>query len=199
LLRTARENLKQGGTLDELGLNELARQTGMAKSNVYRYFESREALLLDLLWEEWTSWFLGIQKQINSRKIPRQDPEMLIRRIVKDIAGQRLLCLLTAALPTVLEANLSEQKVREFKKSSLDFFWQAAAYFESIAPQLSKESYARMLHDGACLIAGLYPHAHPAKVVQKVLKSSELGFFRRNFAKDLERMLLAITLADKRE
>jgi hypothetical protein len=69
LLRTARENLKQGGTLDELGLNELARQTGMAKSNVYRYFESREALLLDLLWEEWTSWFLGIQKQINS-----QDP-----------------------------------------------------------------------------------------------------------------------------
>src|SRR5882757_6954696 len=32
-----------------LSLNELSRRVGLAKSNVLRYFESREAVLLDLL------------------------------------------------------------------------------------------------------------------------------------------------------
>ena len=33
----------------EVSLNELSRRVGLAKSNVLRYFESREAVLLDLL------------------------------------------------------------------------------------------------------------------------------------------------------
>src|SRR5882757_9235211 len=32
-----------------ISLNELSRRVGLAKSNVLRYFESREAVLLDLL------------------------------------------------------------------------------------------------------------------------------------------------------
>jgi AcrR family transcriptional regulator len=32
-----------------MSLNELSRRVGLAKSNVLRYFESREAVLLDLL------------------------------------------------------------------------------------------------------------------------------------------------------
>ena len=33
----------------EVSLNELSRRVGLAKSNVLRYFESREAVLLELL------------------------------------------------------------------------------------------------------------------------------------------------------
>ena len=33
----------------EVTLNELSRRAGLAKSNVLRYFESREAVLLELL------------------------------------------------------------------------------------------------------------------------------------------------------
>lgn len=35
--------------VSELTLNALARHVGLAKSNVLRYFESREAILLELL------------------------------------------------------------------------------------------------------------------------------------------------------
>src|SRR5256884_6007587 len=40
----------------ELSLNELSRRVGLAKSNVLRYFESREAVLLELLDSAWRDW-----------------------------------------------------------------------------------------------------------------------------------------------
>ena len=40
----------------ELSLNELSRRVGLAKSNVLRYFESREAVLLELLDAAWRDW-----------------------------------------------------------------------------------------------------------------------------------------------
>src|SRR5215212_6142162 len=39
-----------------LSLNELSRRVGLAKSNVLRYFESREAVLLELLDTAWREW-----------------------------------------------------------------------------------------------------------------------------------------------
>src|SRR5947207_16009779 len=40
----------------EVTLNELSRRAGLAKSNVLRYFESREAVLLELLDAAWQDW-----------------------------------------------------------------------------------------------------------------------------------------------
>ena len=40
----------------KLSLNELSRRVDLAKSNVLRYFESREAILLDLLNAELQQW-----------------------------------------------------------------------------------------------------------------------------------------------
>ena len=40
----------------EVSLNELSRRVGLAKSNVLRYFESREAVLLELLLDFLGSW-----------------------------------------------------------------------------------------------------------------------------------------------
>jgi DNA-binding transcriptional regulator YbjK len=40
----------------EVSLNELSRRAGLAKSNVLRYFDSREAVLLELLNSAWQEW-----------------------------------------------------------------------------------------------------------------------------------------------
>lgn len=40
----------------DVSLNEIARQVGLAKSNVLRYFGSREAILLVLLDREYEGW-----------------------------------------------------------------------------------------------------------------------------------------------
>ena len=56
LLDTAKSLLLEIPDVHDLGINELARQAQMTKSNVYRYFESSEAVLLDVLVEEYMLW-----------------------------------------------------------------------------------------------------------------------------------------------
>src|ERR1700756_4418722 len=48
----------------EVTLNELSRRVGLAKSNVLRYFESREAILLELLDREWKQWLAELPDQL---------------------------------------------------------------------------------------------------------------------------------------
>src|SRR6202451_4812423 len=45
----------------EVTLNELSRRVGLAKSNVLRYFESREAVLLELLDSAWQEWLTALE------------------------------------------------------------------------------------------------------------------------------------------
>ena len=47
----------------QVSLNELSRRAGLAKSNVLRYFDSREAVLLELLNSAWQEW-LGQLEEI---------------------------------------------------------------------------------------------------------------------------------------
>lgn len=48
----------------KLSLNELSRRVGLAKSNVLRYFESREAVLLDLLDVELREWLEHLDRTL---------------------------------------------------------------------------------------------------------------------------------------
>src|SRR3984957_2847590 len=48
----------------EVTLNELSRRAGLAKSNVLRYFESREAVLLELLDSAWQDWLVQLDRDL---------------------------------------------------------------------------------------------------------------------------------------
>ena len=48
----------------EVTLNELSRRAGLAKSNVLRYFESREAILLELLDRAAKLWLSELPEQL---------------------------------------------------------------------------------------------------------------------------------------
>ena len=50
--------------VSEVSLNELSRRAGLAKSNVLRYFESREAILLELLDRATKLWLSELPEQL---------------------------------------------------------------------------------------------------------------------------------------
>jgi AcrR family transcriptional regulator len=192
LLATAREMLDEGVSLRELSLNELARRAAMTKSNVYRYFESREAVLLALLEEEWQAWFEGMAGTWRRPAAGKDPLEQAARHLARTLARRPLLCLLTSALPSVLEQNLSEEAVREFKGRSLEFLREAAAFLAERVPGLPREAALRLLHDGVLILVGLYPLAHPAPAVACVLEAPEMRELRHDMDRDLERILLAL-------
>lgn len=192
LLETAAPLLAEKGALGSLSLNELARHAGMAKSNIYRYFESREALLLELMQREWGLWFAQLEQEL---RLPvelnqAQRLEQLISVIASTLTSRPLLCQLTSALPSVIEHNISAEGIHAFKLSSIDFLDHLAARLHSYCAELSLVAYQELVQQTLLVITGLWPHAYPSEAVGEALSDPRLAAFRHDFERDLNRALI---------
>lgn len=107
----------------EVSLNELSRRVGLAKSNVLRYFESREAVLLELLDDFLGSWLAELAEELAAGIEAHAAPEVRAGRLAeilsRSLAGRVVLCDLFGAQGGVLEHNVSVEVVKRHKRSSL--------------------------------------------------------------------------------
>jgi AcrR family transcriptional regulator len=107
----------------EVSLNELSRRVGLAKSNVLRYFESREAVLLELLDDAMGSWLAELAQELAAGIEPHTAPDVRAGRLAEilseSLAGRVVLCDLYGAQGGVLEHNVSVEVVKRHKRSSL--------------------------------------------------------------------------------
>jgi AcrR family transcriptional regulator len=107
----------------EVGLNELSRRVGLAKSNVLRYFESREDVLLELLVRSLRAWLAEVSDELAAGTDPRlpvkERGDRLAAVLSRSLARHTVLCDLVNAQAGVLEHNVSVDVVLRFKRSTL--------------------------------------------------------------------------------
>ncbi|MFI6166375.1 TetR family transcriptional regulator [Nocardia sp. NPDC051052] len=122
ILDTAAEMLDEM-PVAEVSLNELSRRVGLAKSNVLRYFESREAVLLELLDASLETWLAELADELTAGIEAQAAPEVragqLAEILSRSLAGRGVLCDLFGAQGGVLEHNVSVEVVKRHKRSSL--------------------------------------------------------------------------------
>ncbi|WP_406151489.1 TetR/AcrR family transcriptional regulator [Streptomyces sp. NBC_01012] len=109
--------------VSEVSLNELSRRVGLAKSNVLRYFESREAVLLELLDVFLGSWLAELTDELAAGVEAQASPEVragqLAEILSRSLSERVVLCDLFGAQGGVLEHNVSVDVVKRHKRSSL--------------------------------------------------------------------------------
>lgn len=194
MLDTAKALLLETPDVHALGINELARQAQMTKSNVYRYFESGEAVLLDVLVEEYGLWFA----ELNTGLAHGQDVKQggTIEHIAKTFAAatvaRPLLCRLTSILPSILEHNITEERMVELKQALLAVRQQTANDFHRCVPSISVSGFEKFIHQALPLLIGLWPLSHSADIAARVLERPDLAALRYDFQRDLEEGLLML-------
>ncbi|RME21076.1 MAG: TetR/AcrR family transcriptional regulator [Deltaproteobacteria bacterium] len=173
-------------------LNELARRAGMAKSNLYRYFESREAVLLAILDDQVGGWSADLGHAL-SRLCPdgpfADRVDAVARSVSQATAGRPRMCHLLSVLPSVLERNVDATTVRAFKLASLHRLAGLAPAMHRVLPELSIDAHAELFHHVLAVIVGTWPLARPAPVVAEVLADPALAPFRYDFEQDLRRTI----------
>jgi TetR/AcrR family transcriptional regulator len=183
LLGAARALLAADG-LAGVGLSAIARAAGLAKSNVYRYFGSREEILMALLADDAFAWLAAFEREV-APLAGSNDAAQVAAILARTIGAHALTCQLIAVVAGVLEHNTSEAAAAEFKAQMLDLSIRIRNAIHAALPAIPIDrviAFVRYLH---ALIAGLWPMAHPAPIMAPLLRHPEYASLASDFETDL--------------
>ncbi|HTJ59102.1 MAG TPA: TetR family transcriptional regulator [Devosiaceae bacterium] len=172
------------------GLNAIAARAGFTKSNVYRYFESREAVLLSLLVDELRAFTNSVEASLS--QVEPGDVAAVARFSAAAFLVRPRFGRLLSILATTLEHNVSEQAVIELKRESLGLMYRMAGAISRALPALGEADCAWATSAIGTYVAGLWPSAHPNPLVEKVLAMPEFSGLKPRAEIDLERMIFVL-------
>ena len=110
ILAAARDLASTSG-VGTVTLGAVADAVGLAKSNISRYFGTREEIYLELLAEEWQDYAAAVTAGLANAR----DAQAAIGVVAETIIERTLFCDLLSHLPTSLELNASVEAARAFK------------------------------------------------------------------------------------
>ncbi|MTD17217.1 TetR family transcriptional regulator [Nakamurella sp. YIM 132087] len=195
ILATAAEMLQEM-PVAELSLNALSRRVCLAKSNVLRYFESREAVLLELLTAQWADWLEELPGLLAA--VPADAPvadrvERVAELVASAAAARPVLCDLLGAQAGVLERNLSPEVAAAWKRSSLTDATRLGAVIGAAVPELT-DAAAIEAAAGVSVVAGaLWQHTQPSAAMLEAYRAApDLAAMKLDFAPALQEVLAVV-------
>ncbi|MCI0157319.1 TetR/AcrR family transcriptional regulator [Leifsonia shinshuensis] len=174
----------------ELSLNELARRVGLAKSNVLRYFESREAVLLELYGREFAAWLDALEARLAA--LAAHTPESLAAAVADTAAERPVFAELCAAAPGILEHNISGPVARDYKRALLAHVARLGAL---ASPWIGEDQADVLLFVGTVTlgIGGIWSTCRLSPGMAEAYRlDPELAGFRVDFRESLEVLLVTV-------
>ncbi|GJF32469.1 TetR family transcriptional regulator [Kitasatospora sp. NE20-6] len=181
----------------EVSLNELSRRVGLAKSNVLRYFESREAVLLELLDLTWRRWTAGLPAvladAIDAEAAVAERTERFAAALAASLAGYRVLCDLLSAQAGVLEHNVSPAVAARYKRAALANVGELAALARFHLPELGDRA-SRLAASVIMMIGAVWTHARPSpSMLAAYAADPSLAVWKTDFTTALQDVLATLT------
>ena len=172
------------------GLNAIATRAGFTKSNVYRYFESREQVLLELFRDEFVGLVDALEKQIETRQ--SGDVAGLAETITAAFLARPRCCALIAILANTLEQNVSEDTIAVTKTHMRALTGRIIVALAARLPNATPQDCGWAIAMIGSLLAGMWPGAHPPPAAQAVLARPGFEPLRMDLPRDLRRSAQAL-------
>jgi AcrR family transcriptional regulator len=178
ILAAARAMLDERPPAD-ISLRDLSRHVGLSKSNVVRYFPTREAVFLAVLLADWQEWLDALETTLPrpGRRQQRSTRNRgLAEALTGSLAARPRLCDLFVACQPVLERNIPIDTAREFKQTLLGLVTRLATIVRDRSngdlDDAAAFNFAGMLW---LVVAGARPMATPSPVIAEVLRDPGLA------------------------
>jgi AcrR family transcriptional regulator len=188
--------------LDEMpvsavSLNELSRRVGLAKSNVLRYFESREAVLLELLDHAWKQWTADLPDRltagIDAEAAVEERGEQFAAVVSNSLAERRMLCDLLSAQAGVLEHNVSPEVAARYKRAAVANVDALTALARVHLPELGDRTH-QLAASMIMVIGAVWTHARPSQAMLAAYEADpSLAVLKMDFAIALQEALATLT------
>jgi len=178
----------------QLSLNELSRRVGLAKSNVLNYFESREAVLLEILDAATLEWLGQLEGALAAAVDPAVEPfkrgDQVAATVAKTLSVRPVLCDLVSAQAAVLEHNVSPDVAAKYKRTSIANVGEFRRLILARLPELGERDAMRFAGAAVMVTGAVWSHARPSAAMLVVYeRDPAMAAFRLDFAAVLRETL----------
>ena len=146
-----------------VSLGAVAEAAGLAKSNIARYFGTREEIYLELLTEEWLQWAQAVSVRLRNTRGTAE----VVAALAETILDRPLFCDLLSHVSTSLEHNVSVPAARMFKHTLHDLLGAIGAEVAR-ATDLTEREGVELVATASGLAGMLYAAANPPPVLAQV-------------------------------
>ncbi|BDY05264.1 TetR family transcriptional regulator [Ferrimonas sp. YFM] len=185
ILAKARELCAEYG-IQNWSLNELGRRAEVNKSNLYRYFGSREEILMTLMTEETGAFVEAFTAATEGKTL---NAEEFAKLIAEQYCAQSFLCELLSLSSTLLEHNVKLEKVRDIKLGSASQMGEIAKAIAHCLPGVDESEAGQIAFTSGVIAAGLWPMANPAAPMRKLTQFEGLEHLHFDFESQMEQMM----------
>jgi AcrR family transcriptional regulator len=184
--------------VSELTLNGLSRRVCLAKANVLRYFESREAVLLELLEAEGAAWIAELEREaVPAGGGVREREDRLAELLASSLARRPVLCDLVSAQATVLEHNISVETAIRHKHTVREQLETLVRFTVRHLPELGDEGASALVRTVLIVVGSAWPSSRPPEAVLAVYAADpSLAALRIDF-EDVVRRTVEVTASGR--
>ncbi|MEU9348418.1 TetR/AcrR family transcriptional regulator [Streptomyces sp. NPDC048278] len=176
-------------TVAELSLSALSRRVCLAKANVLRYFESREAVLLELLETQVADWVAELEREtVPTGGGSRGRGERLADLLAVSMARRPVLCDLFSSQAAVLEHNISAETATRHKHAARKSLGNLTALAARYLPELGDDGASALVETTLLTAMAAWPCSRPPQAVLAAYASDPaLAAMRIGFTDTLRR------------
>lgn len=175
------------------GLNAIAAKAGFTKSNVYRYFESREEVLMSLFLGELDSFVTDYEAAVGN--VTPGDTQALARVSTETFLAHPRFCALVGILTSVLEQNVSTAKIIDLKRAVTEQNTRLASAVHARLPTATLEDCSWSIGMVAMLVGGMWQNMSHSPATSEVLAMPEFAYLKPVPERDLKRAIAALFAA----
>lgn len=188
--------------VSEVTLNELSRRVGLGKSAMLIYFESREAVLLELLDGQIADWIAALAEieplaavSLNART------EYLADAMTRELVARSILCDLIGAQASVLERNVSTEVALRHKRANLEAVRAVNEITRRHLPELTEAEATKVFAYLLLMTSAAWPRSRPTDAVRGAYEAdSDVAALHMDFGatiSDIIRVVISGTLAER--
>lgn len=169
---------------DNVSFNGIAAEAGFTKSNMYRYFSSKEEIFLNVFADLFTQWFDSCTQQMQQLE-PNADANCFAKVWVASFVAHPRFLDLTPILFVSLEKNSSFEQLLEFKKLSKNLLYKLSLEIGRVYPDIQGEKAFKLLTLGYAATSNYWAGSSQNEALIKIYQQEEFKELKPDFEKDL--------------
>jgi len=168
------------GDVDDVHFKAIGEKTSFARSTIYKYYSTKEEILLDLLLIDVMNWIYDVREFTDSHE--SLSKEAFCKTFAQTYVENERLLRLMSILYSVLEKNCSLEKLTEFKRNLMGFMTPIYECVKKFFPSASDESIQAFISTSSNYVLGLYPSTHMSPKQKKAIELSGYDYEISDFA-----------------